>query len=393
MKAKKIKTFGTVGVLLLLGVVLAALMTNNKHVELNTTTVSTGTLDITVLATGYVQPVEEVEVGTQVSGVIEKIYVDYNSQVKKGQLLAELDKLTLQEKLNQANAQLTSAQSDYNYAKQNYDRVKKLHDAKAATDVSYEDAVNRLAQAKTTVDNAKANLNQAQVNLSYASIYSPIDGVVLERAVNTGQTVAASFNTPTLFRIAEDLTKMQVEVDVDEADIGQVRVGQKVNFTVDAYPNDVFEGTVSQIRIQPTVTSNVVTYTVIVDAPNPEEKLFPGMTASITIEVQAEDGILVPVEAVNFRMSPDLMAELGVNPADAELDNRNSQYVWVKEGNKAVPRQLQTSMNDGINYIAKSGVSPGEEVILSASLGKKTGKNSTPTSIMPSPPKGGGRPR
>lgn len=395
MKAKKIKTFGAIGGLLLIGIVTAAaFMSGGKHVQLNTTTVSTGTLDISVLATGYVQPVEEVEVGTQVSGVIEKIYVDYNSHVKKGDLLAELDKLTLQEKLNQANSQLSSAQSDYNYALQSYNRVKKLHDAKAATDVAYEEAVNRLTQAKTTVDNARANVNQSQVNLSYATIYSPIDGVVLERAVNTGQTVAASFNTPTLFRIAEDLTKMQVEADVDEADIGQVKMGQKVTFTVDAYPQDVFEGTVSQIRIQPTVTNNVVTYTVIVDAPNPDQKLFPGMTANINIEVQAENGTLVPVEAVNFRMTPDIMSGLGLDASQIEVPAKGAQYVWVKNNNGVEARKLETGMNDGINFIAKSGVNPGEEVVLSASIGKKKANgDSKPVSIMPSPPRGGGGPR
>ncbi|MCD7900575.1 MAG: efflux RND transporter periplasmic adaptor subunit [Bacteroides sp.] len=280
----------------------------------------------------------------------------------------------MQEKLNQANAQLNSAKSDLNYARQNYSRVRKLHNAKAATDVALEDAVNRLAQAETAVENATANLNQAQVNLSYAYIYSPIDGVILERAVNTGQTVAASFNTPTLFTIAEDLTKMQVEADVDEADIGQVRIGQKVNFTVDAYVDDIFEGTVSQIRIQPKVTSNVVTYTVIVNAPNPEEKLFPGMTANITIEIQAEEGNLVPVEAINFKMSTELMAKLGIDESTVNANNKSKQYVWVNKDGVVEQRGLKTGLNDGINYIVYSGVQEGEEVVLSASIGKK--KNS-----------------
>lgn len=382
MKEKQVKTWGTVGVIGLLAISLGILMTNSDEVQLNTTTVKTGSLDITVMATGYIQPVEEIEVGTQVSGVIEKIYVDYNSHVKKGQLLAELDKLTLQEKLNQANAQLTSAQSDLEYARQNYNRVKKLNEVKAATDVSLEDAVNRLTQAETSEKNAKANLSQAQVNLSYASIYSPIDGVILERAVNTGQTVAASFNTPTLFTIAEDLTKMQVEADVDEADIGQVKMGQKVNFTVDAYAGDIFEGTVSQIRIQPKVTSNVVTYTVIVDAPNPDEKLFPGMTANITIEVKAEEGNLIPVEAINFKMTPDIMEKLGIDESSVKPNTKNEQHVWASTGDKVEQRTLKTGLNDGINLIALSGVNTGEEIILSASIGKKR-SNTMAASIMP----------
>lgn len=378
METKKIKTWGTVGVVTVLAISLGLLMSGGEDIVLNTTTVENGKLDITVMATGYIQPVEEVEVGTQVSGVIEKIYVDYNSHVKKGQLLAELDKLTLQEKLNQANAQLVSAESDLQYAQLSYDRTQRLHEAKAATDVAFEEAVNRLTQAKTTLRNAKANLSQAQVNLSYASIYSPIDGVVLERAVNTGQTVAASFNTPTLFTIAEDLTKMQVEADVDEADIGQVRMGQNVTFTVDAYNNEVFQGTVSQIRIQPVVTNNVVTYTVIVDAPNPEEKLFPGMTANINIEIEVEEGMLVPVEAVNFKMSEDLFSKLNM---DGELpvgNNSRMQQVWVKSSDGTVEqRTLKTTLSDGIYYLTESGVKPGEEIVLSASLGKKKdGKSS-----------------
>ncbi|MDL2283522.1 efflux RND transporter periplasmic adaptor subunit, partial [Odoribacter sp. OttesenSCG-928-G04] len=277
---KKRKTILIGSGIIVLALILAFVLFRNGGAELqvNTSKVSEKTIEITVMATGYVQPVEEVEVGTQVSGVIEKLYVDYNSVVKKGQLLAELDKMTLQEKLNQAKASLNSAQSDLNYAQQNYNRVKDLYDVKAATLVSYEDAINKLTQAQTSLENAKANLHQAEVNLSYAYIYSPIDGVVLDRSVNMGQTVAASFNTPTLFTIAEDLTKMQVEADVDEADIGQVKLGQKVTFTVDAFNDMIFTGTVSQIRLQPTVTNNVVTYTVIIEAPNPEEKLYPGMT-------------------------------------------------------------------------------------------------------------------
>jgi len=377
MKEKRIKTWGTIGAVVIVAIIVGVLMTRGEEFQLNTTTVRTGNLNITVMATGYIQPVEEIEVGTQVSGVIEKIYVDYNSHVKKGQLLAELDKLTLQEKLNQANAQLTSSQSDLDYARQNYNRVKKLNDAKAATDVSLEDAVNRLTQAETSVKNAKANQNQAQVNLSYAYIYSPIDGVILERAVNTGQTVAASFSTPTLFTIAEDLTKMQVEADVDEADIGQVRVGQKVNFTVDAYAGNIFEGTVSQIRIQPKVTSNVVTYTVIVDAPNPEEKLFPGMTANITIAVQAEDGNLVPVEAVNFKMTQEMLQKLGIDESTVKVNTKNEQHVWVSSGGKVEQRTLKTGLNDGINFVALSGVQTGEEVLLSVSLKKDKSPKST----------------
>jgi RND family efflux transporter, MFP subunit len=371
MKKKKFKIWGTISVIVILAVVLGIFIIYKEDVRLNTTTVGTGSLDITVMATGYIQPVEEIKVGTQVSGVIEKIYVDYNSHVKKGQLLAELDKLTLKEKLNQANAQVNSSKSDLEHAWQNYRRIKKLHESKAATEVALEDANNKLTQAETSLVNARATLGQAQVNLSYAYIYSPIDGVILDRAVNTGQTVAASFSTPTLFTIAEDLTKMQVEADVDEADIGQVVIGQKVGFTVDAYAGEVFEGTVTQIRIQPKVTSNVVTYTVIVDAPNPEEKLFPGMTANITIAVDAGEGNLVPVEAINFKMNAELMKRLEIDESTVKVNTKSEQYVWIKTGDKLEQRLVKTGSNDGINYVVLSGLDAGEEVLLSASIGKK----------------------
>lgn len=378
MKNIRTKIWGAFCLLVIISVAIVMLTKGSDEVQFNTATVQIGSLDISVMATGYIQPVEEIEVGTQVSGVIKKIYVDFNSQVKKGQLLAELDKLTLQEKLNQANALLNSSRSELNYARQNYTRVRKLHGARAATDVALEEATNRLTQAETTVEDAKANLRQARVNLSYAYIYSPIDGVILERAVNTGQTVAASFNTPTLFRIAEDLTKMQVEADVDEADIGQVKVGQKVSFTVDAHAEDIFEGTVSQIRIQPKVTNNVVTYTVIIDAPNPEEKLFPGMTANITIAIQAEEGNLVPIEAINFKMTDELMTKLGIEESTVKVNAKNQQYVWVNTEEGVVEqRALKTGLNDGINYIVYSGVRSGEEVVLSASIGKKKGGGNT----------------
>lgn len=357
-----------------------------KEVQFNTATAEEKTLQTMVTATGYVQPVDKVDVGTQVSGVIEKIYVDFNSQVKKGQLLAELDKSTLSEKLLQSNASLSSAQSDLIYSQQNYDRIKQLYDVKAATQASYEDAVNKLQQAKMAVTNAKANVHQSQVNLSYAEIYSPIDGVVLNRAVEQGQTVAASFNTPTLFTIANDLTKMQVEADVDEADIGQVQVGQKVDFTVDAYSNDTFSGTVKQIRLQATVTSNVVTYTVIVDAPNPDEKLFPGMTASISIITKEEKGISVPGEALIFNPSPDILKRLNIT---GDPKAGSTHKLWLKTPDGMMCKSVSVGLDDGINTIITEGIKPGDEIVLSASLEKKKKKEEAAANpLMPKRPGG-----
>ncbi|MDR1056023.1 MAG: efflux RND transporter periplasmic adaptor subunit [Prevotellaceae bacterium] len=346
MKKKIIKIIIITASITVVGLLTFILM-GNKEVQYQTKTAIKGKLSVTVMATGYIQPMEEIEVGTQVSGVIEKIYVDYNSHVKKGQLLAELDKLTLQEKLNQATAQLSRAQSELNLANRQYNRVKQLYDSKAATEVAFEEAVNRKEQAEMILKDAKANLSQAKVNLSYAYIYSPINGVVLKRAVNIGQTVAAMFSTPTFFTIAEDLTKMQVEADVDEADLGQVKLSQHVTFTVDAYPGETFTGTVSQIRISPKVTNNVVTYTVIVNAPNPDEKLFPGMTASIRINIQSEEGTLVPIEALSMENT-----------------------LRVKSNGKIEKRNIQTGVSDGVSIVVRSGVEEGEEIIISETVKK-----------------------
>lgn len=399
MKKKKVIIIGA-GVILIIVIAIFLFNPGKHEYQLRTSVINEGTIETTVTATGYVQPVDKVDVGTQVSGVIEKIFVDFNSQVKKGQLLAELDKSTLNEKVTQAKASLISAESDQTYAQQNYDRTKQLYEVKAATQAAYEEATNKLAQAKTSVANAKANLHQANVNLSYAEIYSPIDGVVLNREVEQGQTVAASFNTPTLFTIANDLTKMQVEADVDEADIGQVRVGQKVNFTVDAYNDETFEGTVDQIRLQPTVTNNVVTYTVIVEAPNPEEKLFPGMTASITIITNSEKGLLVPLEALNFQPDEKVLAKYG-NPQEVQKNKSMSppphaggalsgknKGVWLFSEEHINPEPVEVGTGDGVNAIVKSGLKKGDTVVLSVSLEKKEkNENAVSNPLMPSPPK------
>ena len=366
MKKKIIISLTTIAAICIVIIIMAC---SSRELKVNTATATEETVEITVTATGYVQPVDKVEVGTQVSGVIERIYVDFNSQVKKGQLLAELDKSTLSERLIQAKASVAGTESDFHFAQQHYDRVKQLYEAKAATQTAYEDAVNRLAQARTTVANAKAGLQQAQVNLGFAEIYSPIDGVILDRAVEQGQTVAASFNTPTLFTIANDLKRMQVEADVDEADIGQVRLGQDVRFTVDAYPDDVFEGTVKQIRLKPAITSNVVTYTVIIEAPNPDEKLFPGMTASVTVVVRSEKGAVIPALALQFKPTADVKKKLNVQkPFDSQ---DTPECVWVQTEGTAVPQTLETGLNDGVSVIITKGLKVGDNVIISASLEKK----------------------
>jgi HlyD family secretion protein len=364
-----------------------------KEVELKTAKVENGVVRTTVTSTGYIQPVEQVSVGTQVSGVIEKLYVDFNSVVKKGQLLATLDMSVLNERLLQANSALDAAKSALALAQQTYDRTKLLYDQKAETQTNMESATNALSQAKTAVANAKSNVMQAQINLSYAKIYSPIDGVVLNRAVDEGQTVAASFNTPTLFLIANDLTKMQVQANMDEADVGGLAIGQKVTFTVDAYPDITFDGTVEQIRLNAVTTNNVVTYTVIINAPNPDKKLFPGMTANITVITQEEKGLTVPMEALYFTPSADVATKCNIQ-LPAAKGKYSKKGIWIQNADASVKYQaVETGLNDGINTIVKGGLKQGDTVVLSATLGApvSTKNNAVSNPLIPKRTGGGGQ--
>lgn len=334
-----------------------------------------------ITATGEIQPVTKVEVGTQVSGKVEKLYVDYNSHVTKGQLLAELDRSTLLERINQCQANLASAQSSLTQAKLSYERVKALYDKGAETKENLENAENQYNQAKSQVDLSKTSLRSAEVDLSYATITSPIDGIVMSKSVEEGQTVASSFSTPTIFTIAQDLTRMQVEANVDEADIGQVKEGQTVTFTVDAYPDDVFTGTVKQKRLDPTVTNNVVTYVVIIDAPNPDEKLMPGMTASVSIIVNQESGIVIPMECLYFKIDPMTQKILekqgttfkGLYKTTEEelhaLKDITTKTVWVKNGNSYEQRKVTTGLNDGAKCIITEGLKAGDQVVTNTKEG------------------------
>ena len=382
-------------------VIVKATKSANKELVIRTHVVAEYTVENTVTATGTIEPVETVEVGTQVSGKVEKIYVDFNDVVKKGQLMAELDKQTLNQSLSRAKASLTSAESQLNYAKLTYERTKQLYEANAATLAAYQEAQNTYTQAQMSKKNAQASYDQALVDLGYAEIYSPIDGIVLDRAVEVGQTVAASFSTPTLFTLANDLTKMQVEADVDEADIGQVKVGQRVTFTVDAYMEDVFDGTVNQIRMKPTTTSNVVTYTVIIGAPNPDQKLFPGMTASVTIVTEEQKGLAAPAEAFNFTPDEQVLKAMrkpdkpegmpeppqGERPVMNESPTGGHSMVWVKKGGNIMPHPVKVGMSDGAYKIIEQGVQAGDSVVLSAQFvakEKTVKKGDNP--FMPGPP-------
>ena len=380
-KKKKLIIWGiVVAVLIILLVVVLAMKKGKPHgMMLNTERAKIDSIEVTVTATGEIQPVYKVDVGTQVSGKVEKLYVDFNSEVKKGDLLAELDRSTLSEQVQQSEAQLSNAQSNLTLAQRTYDRTKTLFDNKAATQEALDAAEDELIRAKNQLVTAKSNCQKAKVDLGYAMIYSPISGVVLNKAVEEGQTVASSFSTPTLFTIANNLTEMQVEANVDEADIGQVKVGQPVTFTVDAFPEDVFTGTVKQVRLEPTVTSNVVTYTVIIDAPNPEEKLFPGMTASVSIIVKKEVGVSVPMEALYCsidKTTMEVMKKQGITFKELyasqeeltrSLRDVESKTVWVKRQNTVEQVSVKPGLNDGAKTLISEGIREGDEVVLSVS--------------------------
>lgn len=312
-----------------------------------------------VTATGTIEPVTLVEVGTQVSGIISHIYVDYNSTVKKGQVIAELDRENLNSQLETAQAQLESAKSDLSYQEQNFERQKTLHDKGHISDNDFELARLSYQQAKATYNQRIQSVKTARTNLGYATITSPIDGIILTRAVEEGQTVASSFSTPTLFTIAKDLTDMRVIADIDEADIGGVREGQRVYFTVDAFPDDVFEGRVTQVRQEATTESSVVTYEVVISAPNPELKLKPGLTANVTIITKEVQNVLaVPVAALSFTPNENLLKD-----GETIADCQGKSKVWVREGNvfKAIP--VETGENNGILAEIKNGLKGGEDVI------------------------------
>ena len=381
-KSKKLWWILGIIAVVIIALILVSVLKKGKKGELRVMTERSriDSIEVTVTATGELQPVYKVDVGTQVSGIVEHIYVDFNSVVKKGQLLAELDRSNLNEQLKTAQASVSNAQSNLTLAQQQYDRVKALYDNKAATMEAYESAVNTLTLAKNQLKTAQSELSRAQTNLSYATIYSPIDGVVMNKAVEEGQTVAASFNTPTLFTIANDLTKMQVEAKVDEADIGEVKAGQPVIFTVDAFPDDVFTGTVKEVRINPTVTANVVTYTVIIDAPNPESKLFPGMTASVTITTKKESGVCIPMTALFASIEPESMKLLekkgftfkslykNQEELTQGLKDVTKKTVWVKRGDNAYEQiRVTVGLNNGVNTLITEGLREGEEVVVNVS--------------------------
>lgn len=356
-------------------------------VSYETAAVSRDTLRMSISATGSIEPVTEVEVGTQVSGIIDKILVDYNSVVHKGQVIALLDRTNLLSELNSAKSQLASAKSDLAYQKANYKRVKNLYDKGLVSADEYDTARLAMLKAQQTYLYQQESVNKAQTNLNYATITSPIDGIVISKDVEEGQTVASSFETPTLFTIAKDLTDMRVIADADEADIGSVREGQRVTFTVDAYPNETFSGTVTQVRQNATTTDNVVTYEVAISAPNPDLKLKPGLTANVTIYTLERTNVLsVPSKALRFTPTKET-----IGPKDKIVDCQGNQKLWIRDGRTFKAIAVQTGITDGVRTEIKSGIAAGQKVIVNMTTAEETTETSTSQDeqnpFAPGPPK------
>ena len=397
MKNRK-RTIVIIAVIILVITSTIFVLNANGKVEyvFETVVVEKGSISNTVTATGTLEATNTVVVGTQVSGVIEKLYVDFNSKVKKGQLLAELDKSTLNSNLENAEADISNAIAEVEYQKSNFERNKKLFEKEMISESDYDLSRYNYKRSEAALKSSKANLSKAKQNLSYANIYAPINGIVMNRAVEEGQTVAASMNTPELFTIANDLAEMQVEADVDEADIGLVTEGQRVEFTVDAFPDETFSGKITQVRLQPKESSNVITYTVIVTVANPDLKLKPGMTASITDYVQEVNDVLV-LAGKTIRFTPDReimmdyfntlpenerpASRMGQRPGNQEGvsgdSNRkelseNMKRVWIKNGDIIKPAMVETGMTDGINLEIISGLNEGDQIVTSMEIGNSS---------------------
>lgn len=382
------KTLKKIGIAIVVIAVLAVAAflilrkSEKPQMKYKTAEIHRGSIVNTVTATGTIEPIVQVEVGTQVSGIINHIYVDYNSVVKKGEVIAELDKTTLEADLASSSATLQSNKTEYEYQEKNFLRIKGLHEKKMVSDTDYETAEYQYNKAKSSYEKSQSDITKARQNLEYATIYSPIDGVVIDRAVEEGQTVAASFNTPTLFTIANDLRQMRVIADVDEADIGGVVEGQQATFTVDAFPEDVFKGSVTQVRLQPTTESNVVTYEVVVDAPNPDLKLKPGLTANLTIYTMQKDSVLlVPLKALRF------LPENAPEPV-ADSANPRARVLWMQSPQGLQPVNVTTGDNDGIFAEITGDIKEGDKVVTGVDIGVASISDGQGEAnpFMPSPP-------
>lgn len=367
----------------ILSVTLLSLFASCSHKPdtiLETVKAERGELTETVTATGTIESVTQVDVGTQVTGIIDKLYADYNTVVTKGQLIAEIEKTLLQSDLTSAEANVESARLTYEYNLVNYNRDKALHDKQLISDYEFQTSKKELEVSKTAYDKAKADKVRAAKNLNYAEIYSPIDGIVISREVEVGQTVVSNMNVANLYTIA-DLDNMQVIGNVDEADIGQVKVGQAVTFSVDAYSDELFEGHVTQVRLNPTVESNVVTYEVVVAAPNPDHKLIPGLTANLIIYTMSEDNVLLlPTKA--FMFTPQINDDDNLPKPDGDAGKLvlgdGQKCVWVVKDGRLVPTVVIVGASNGLKTVIRGGLSDDDTVAsgYSVSAGSQAGERS-----------------
>lgn len=444
-RKKKIALLSAVvatAVVVVIVLLMSGVFSGKSKMVIQTETISRGDMENSVTATGTIEPLEQVDVGTQVSGIIDKIYVDYNSRVKKGEIIAVLDKTVLETELASAQLSVESNQNEYEYQEKNFRRTKTLYEKSLVSESEYETAEYNYHKAKIAYEQSKAQLDKAETNLGYATIYSPIDGVVISKAVEEGQTVASNFSTPTLFTIANDLSRVQVVADVDEADIGQVTEGSEVSFTVDAFPEITFEGVVNQVRMEAITTSNVVTYEVVIHAENPYLKLKPGMTANISIYSMRKSNVLrLPVKATRF--NPASLADLGyepprqgqdpqragdsshVKPSSAvsmEGEERKGSFRVKARGEDVdslpvgvqmvrvfilpsvqddgvqplpVPRRVKVGVSDRIYYEVLEGLKEGEKVCVGVGeeITLESQSSTTRSPFMPGPPGGGNRNR
>jgi HlyD family secretion protein len=369
MKKRKKIILALVGLLLIAGII--AMMTrksSSEQINFQTTQIEPGDITANITATGTIEPVTTVDVGTQVSGIVKRLYVDYNSVVRRGQLIAELDRTNLLNDLSTAQTRLRSAQIELDYQKKNYSRYAELHQKELVSTSEYDIALENYRKAQESVKVAQQDVVRAKTNLGYATVYSPIDGVVISKSVEEGQTVASSFSTPSIVKIAKDLTDMQCIAKVDEADIGVVKEGQRVTFTVDAYPDDVFSGSVKQVRQNPVTTNNVVTYEVVVSAPNADLKLKPGLTANITIYTMERNGVMsVPSAALRFTPEASVFGKKYVIK-----DTTAEHKLWTLKDNVLTAHKVEIGVTDGLRTEIISGLEEGTTVIQSFEIGAAT---------------------
>ena len=369
MKKRKKNILALVGLLLIAGVI--AMMTrksSSEQINFQTTQIEPGDITANITATGTIEPVTTVDVGTQVSGIVKRLYVDYNSVVRRGQLIAELDRTNLLNDLSTAQTRLRSAQIELDYQKKNYSRYAELHQKELVSTSEYDIALENYRKAQESVKVAQQDVVRAKTNLGYATVYSPIDGVVISKSVEEGQTVASSFSTPSIVKMAKDLTDMQCIAKVDEADIGVVKEGQRVTFTVDAYPDDVFSGSVKQVRQNPVTTNNVVTYEVVVSAPNADLKLKPGLTANITIYTMERNGVMsVPSAALRFTPEASVFGKKYVIK-----DTTAEHKLWTLKDNVLTAHKVEIGVTDGLRTEIISGLEEGTTVIQSFEIGAAT---------------------